>query len=46
MIPSSCEDLQRAGHVASCFYSVIGAQFMETVYCNFTQQPHEKGTLN
>ena len=42
-MPSSCEDLQRAGHLASGFYSVIGAQLMETVYCNFTQLAHETG---
>lgn len=35
--PTSCRDLQQAGHVLSGFYLVRGTDRMETVFCSFTE---------
>lgn len=33
--PTSCRDLQEAGHKLSGFYLVLGANGMATVFCSF-----------
>ncbi|KAI9563618.1 C1q and tumor necrosis factor-related protein-like protein 3 isoform b [Daphnia sinensis] len=42
-LPSSCEDLSLIGHTLAGLYSVMGAQLVETVHCDFTKLPNEPG---
>lgn len=42
-MPVSCQDLWRIGHSLNGFYSVMGTDFMETVYCNFDKLFNENG---
>ena len=42
-IPKSCTDLWKIGHTLSGIYSVMGSDFVETVYCDFAQLPLEHG---
>ncbi len=40
-MPTSCEDLWKIGHTLSGLYSVMGAEMVETIYCDFTKLPTE-----
>jgi len=42
-IPSSCDDLRRIGHIHSGLYSIMGAQTVESVYCNFKKLSSDAG---
>ncbi|EFX82762.1 hypothetical protein DAPPUDRAFT_316492 [Daphnia pulex] len=42
-MPTSCDDLERAGHISSGFYSIKGSAMMESVFCNFTKLPSDEG---
>ena len=42
--PKSCADLWRIGHTLSGFYSVMGEDKVESVYCDFTKLPTASGT--
>ena len=44
-IPKSFADLWRIGHTFSGFYSVIGEEKVESVYCDFTKLPTDSGPL-
>jgi hypothetical protein len=36
-MPTSCLDLKSLGHQFNGVYSVMGAKYVETVYCDFSQ---------
>lgn len=42
-IPRSCADLRDMGHTSSGIYSILGAQFMESVFCDFCKAPTDPG---
>ncbi|XP_046454475.1 uncharacterized protein LOC124202220 [Daphnia pulex] len=42
-MPTSCEDLWRIGHTMSGLYSVMGAEMVESVYCDFNKLPSDTG---
>ena len=42
-LPSSCDDLKMIGHTLNGFYSIMGSQMMESVYCDFTKLPSDAG---
>lgn len=44
-MPKSCLDLWHIGHFFSGFYSVMGTEFIETVYCDFAKVPDDPGKL-
>jgi hypothetical protein len=44
-MPTSCQDLSQIGHVLSGLYSVMGAEMVESVYCDFTKQPDDPSKL-
>lgn len=45
IMPKSCADLWRIGHVLSGLYSVMGSTQVESVYCDFTKIPVESGNI-
>ena len=46
-IPKSCSDLWKIGNTLSGIYSVMGSDYVKTVYCDFARLPHEQGeTIN
>ena len=42
-MPKSCSDLWKIGHTFSGIYSVMGSNYIESVYCDFTKLPYEPG---
>lgn len=44
-IPRSCQDLRCMGQNISGLYSIIGAKFVETVFCDFSKQSTDSGKL-
>ncbi len=42
-IPRSCADLRDMGHTSSGIYSILGAKFMESVFCDFCKAPTDPG---
>ncbi len=42
-MPTSCDDLERAGHSSSGFYSIKGSAMIESVFCDFTKHPSDEG---
>jgi hypothetical protein len=42
-LPSSCSDLKMIGHILNGFYSIVGSTMMESVYCDFTKLPSDRG---
>jgi hypothetical protein len=42
-LPTSCKDLLFSGHTLKGFYSVIGFEMMETVYCDFVKLNENEG---
>ncbi len=44
-MPTSCQDLSQIGHVLSGLYSVMGAEMVESVYCDFTKLPDDPSKL-
>ena len=45
-VPTSCSDLWKIGNTLSGIYSVMGSDYVETVYCDFTKLPYEQGPIN
>lgn len=43
--PSSCQDLWRAGHTISGYYSVQQSNTIETVFCDMNKVPGEGNTV-
>jgi hypothetical protein len=36
-MPTSCQDLQQIGNKKNGFFSIMGQNKIQTVYCNFTK---------
>ena len=45
-MPKSCNDLWRIGHFLSGFYSVMGENQIESIYCDFSKLPTDLGIGN
>ncbi|XP_057369275.1 uncharacterized protein LOC132087703 [Daphnia carinata] len=43
LMPTSCRDLRRLGHVLNGLYSVVGVTMIETVFCDFAKLPDDAG---
>ena len=41
VMPKSCADLKDMGHRLNGIYSVVGPQFMETVFCDFCKATND-----
>jgi hypothetical protein len=44
-IPSSCRELQLIGHQLNGLYLINSTDRIDTVYCNFTQEPEDSSNL-
>ena len=45
-MPTSCSDLWKIGNTLSGIYLVMGFDYVETVYCDFTKLSYEQGKID